>query len=156
MMLTRGAEIFFKVARFWASRAEWNKDANRFEYRDVIGPDENHDHVDNNAFTMPLARWTLLTARRVLESAGRTACAIPRSPPNYPYPPWNWMRPNCSVGSTSPTTFISPTILTPPPWWGKLQGYFQRRDIDLPSNGAAHRIWSRPSLGIEGASPWSR
>ena len=31
----------------------------RYEFRDVIGPDEYHDHVDNNAFTNYLAAWNL-------------------------------------------------------------------------------------------------
>ena len=63
-MLQRGAEIFFEVARFWASRAEWNKEKERYEFRDVIGPDEYHDHVHNNAFTNAFARWTLQSAGR--------------------------------------------------------------------------------------------
>ena len=61
-MRRRGAEIVIEGARFWASRAEWNGDAGRFEYTDVIGPDEYHDHVDNNAFTNYMAAWHLRTA----------------------------------------------------------------------------------------------
>ncbi|WP_322508589.1 glycoside hydrolase family 65 protein [Anaerolinea sp.] len=58
-LLERGAQIFFEVARFWASRAEWNETTGKYEFNDVIGPDEYHDHVDNNAFTNAFARWTL-------------------------------------------------------------------------------------------------
>ncbi len=65
-MIHRGAEIFLDVARFWASRAEWNAETGCYEFTDVIGPDEYHDHVDNNAYTNALARWQLLTALKVM------------------------------------------------------------------------------------------
>ena len=58
-LLERGAEIILETARFWAERAEWNDTRQRYEYSDVIGPDEYHDHVDNNAYTNYLARWNL-------------------------------------------------------------------------------------------------
>lgn len=61
-MLERGAELVLETARFWASRAEWNADTRRFEFSDVIGPDEYHEHVDNNAFTNHFAAWHLRTA----------------------------------------------------------------------------------------------
>jgi kojibiose phosphorylase len=61
-MLERGAQIILETARFWASRAEWNGKADRFEITDVIGPDEYHEHVDNNAFTNHLVAWHLRTA----------------------------------------------------------------------------------------------
>jgi trehalose/maltose hydrolase-like predicted phosphorylase len=62
-----GAEIMLETARFWASRAEWNAERGIYEICDVIGPDENHDHVDNNAFTNGMARWNLKTALHVVE-----------------------------------------------------------------------------------------
>jgi len=36
-------------------------------FRDVIGPDEYHDHVDNNAYTNRMAQWHLQTALDVLD-----------------------------------------------------------------------------------------
>uniref|UniRef100_A0A7C4KXQ5 TonB-dependent receptor n=1 Tax=Bellilinea caldifistulae TaxID=360411 RepID=A0A7C4KXQ5_9CHLR len=36
-MIHRGAEIFLDVARFWASRAEWNAETGCYEFTDVIG-----------------------------------------------------------------------------------------------------------------------
>ena len=62
----KGAELILDTARFWGSRAEWNADANRYEYNDVIGPDEYHEHVDNNAYTNRLAKWNLEAALNVL------------------------------------------------------------------------------------------
>lgn len=70
-----GAEIILDTARFWGSRAEWNAAASRYEISDVIGPDEYHDHVDNNAFTNQMARWNLQTALDVLAWLRATAPA---------------------------------------------------------------------------------
>jgi kojibiose phosphorylase len=61
-LLERGAEVILETARFWSSRAEWQADLQRYEINDIIGPDEYHDHVDNNAYTNALACWNLQTA----------------------------------------------------------------------------------------------
>lgn len=61
-MAERGAEIILDTARFWASRAEWNAEKEQYEFNNVIGPDENHDHVDNNAYTNYLVAWHLKLA----------------------------------------------------------------------------------------------
>ncbi|KLO22020.1 kojibiose phosphorylase [Marinitoga sp. 1197] len=54
-----GAEIFFETARFWASRAEYNNEKDRYEINNVIGPDEFHEHVNNNFYTNYLAKWNI-------------------------------------------------------------------------------------------------
>jgi len=61
-----GAEIVLDTANFWASRAEYNAAAGRYEIRDVIGPDEYHEHVDNNAFTNRMVQWHLQQALEIL------------------------------------------------------------------------------------------
>lgn len=63
-----GAEMILDTARFWGSRAEREETADGHQYaiRNVIGPDEYHDHVDNNSFTNYVARWHLQTAQEVL------------------------------------------------------------------------------------------
>jgi kojibiose phosphorylase len=61
-----GAEIILATAVYWGSRAEWNAGRGRYEISDVIGPDEYHDHVDNNAFTNRMVRWHLETALEAL------------------------------------------------------------------------------------------
>jgi trehalose/maltose hydrolase-like predicted phosphorylase len=53
-----GAEILIETARFWASRAIAEADGAR-HIRHVIGPDEYHEDVDDNAYTNVLARWNL-------------------------------------------------------------------------------------------------
>jgi trehalose/maltose hydrolase-like predicted phosphorylase len=57
-----GAEIILDTAVFWGSRAEYNTERDRYEINDVIGPDENHVHVNNNAFTNRMVQWHLEAA----------------------------------------------------------------------------------------------
>jgi kojibiose phosphorylase len=53
-----GAEMLLEIARFWASRATLGDDG-RYHILKVIGPDEYHDSVDDNAYTNVMARWAL-------------------------------------------------------------------------------------------------
>jgi trehalose/maltose hydrolase-like predicted phosphorylase len=57
-LLTAGAEIILETARFWDSRATHEPDG-RFHIRDVIGPDEYHESVDDDAYTNGMAAWNL-------------------------------------------------------------------------------------------------
>ncbi|WGM47967.1 Kojibiose phosphorylase [Brevundimonas sp. NIBR10] len=61
-----GAEIILETARFWESRAALEADGRR-HIRGVIGPDEYHETIDDNAFTNGMARWNI---ERGLEIAG--------------------------------------------------------------------------------------
>ncbi len=56
-----------EVARFWASRVTHDREAGRYEVRGVIGPDEYHEAVANNAYTNALAVWSLMTAADEVE-----------------------------------------------------------------------------------------
>jgi trehalose/maltose hydrolase-like predicted phosphorylase len=64
--LHAGAEILLETARFWASRAVPEADGRR-HIRHVIGPDEYHEDVDDNAFTNVMARWNLRRAIDALD-----------------------------------------------------------------------------------------
>jgi kojibiose phosphorylase len=69
-LLEAGAEILLETARFWASRARPEADG-RYHIRGVIGPDEYHEGVDDNAYTNVMAQWNLetgVTVSRLLES----------------------------------------------------------------------------------------
>jgi kojibiose phosphorylase len=66
-LIDTGSELILDTAKFWASRAEWNPKKGSYEYRDVIGPDEYHEHVDNNAMTNRMAQWNLETAFELLD-----------------------------------------------------------------------------------------
>lgn len=61
-MFNYGLEIFFDTAKFWQSRVEYNKEKDRYEINRVIGPDEFHEHVNNNVYTNYLAKWSLKKA----------------------------------------------------------------------------------------------
>lgn len=56
-LLHEGAEILFDTARFWLDRCR--DDGERLVLEQVMGPDEFHSHVDNNAFTNRMVRWHL-------------------------------------------------------------------------------------------------
>jgi kojibiose phosphorylase len=58
-VLDYGAEIAFEVARFLVSRAHFKMDKGRYEYIRLLGPDEYHENVDNNAYTNYLAHFAL-------------------------------------------------------------------------------------------------
>ena len=60
-LLDAGAEILIETARFWASRAKREEDG-RYHIRGVIGPDEYHETVDDNAYTNGMAQWNLKVA----------------------------------------------------------------------------------------------
>ena len=57
-----GADVIYECARFY--RSIMLRYANRpyFEIHDVIGPDEYHERVNNNAYTNAMARFALQTA----------------------------------------------------------------------------------------------
>jgi trehalose/maltose hydrolase-like predicted phosphorylase len=65
-LLEAGADMLIELARFWASRAERAEDG-RYHIRKVIGPDEFHEHADDNAYTNRMAQWVLRRALEVVE-----------------------------------------------------------------------------------------
>ncbi|HEY9603900.1 MAG TPA: beta-phosphoglucomutase [Allocoleopsis sp.] len=62
-----GAELILDTAVYWGSRVEWNAKQEQYEIREVIGTDEYHEHVSNNAFTNRMVQWHLDKALLVLE-----------------------------------------------------------------------------------------
>ncbi len=60
-----GAEMILDGATFWASAAVLEEDG-RYHFRNVIGPDEYHDRIDDNFYTNYMAQWHLATAFDVL------------------------------------------------------------------------------------------
>lgn len=65
-LFDQGAELLIETARFWASRGRFEDDG-LFHIRNVIGPDEYHVGVDDNAYTNGIARWNLERAASVVE-----------------------------------------------------------------------------------------
>jgi len=62
-----GAEIILDTAVFWGSRVEYNAEADQYEVTGVIGPDEWHEHVNNNIYTNRLIQVHLGLAFEVLD-----------------------------------------------------------------------------------------
>ena len=56
-----GLRILVETARYWAARARFDGSGRAHIYG-VIGPDEYHEPVDDNAYTNVLARWNLRRA----------------------------------------------------------------------------------------------
>ena len=80
-MKTMGAELLLETARFWASRSS-RDDEGRYHIRMVVGPDEYHEGVDDNAYTNGLARWNIrhaVEALRWLESTDKRAAVTLRN-----------------------------------------------------------------------------
>ena len=63
-LIEAGAEILLETGRFWSSRAQPEADGVH-HIRGVIGPDEYHETVDDNAFTNVMARWNIHRALEV-------------------------------------------------------------------------------------------
>ncbi len=75
-----GAEMFLEIAKFWSSKAVYDRERDRYEIRDVVGPDEYHTQypgadrpgLRNNAYTNVTASWVLRHAPRILNVLDRT------------------------------------------------------------------------------------
>ena len=67
LLLEGGAEVILECARFYYSYAYFKKDKNRYEILDVVGPDEYHERVNNNAFTSMVAKATFEIANATVK-----------------------------------------------------------------------------------------
>lgn len=72
LLLQGGAEVILECARFYFSYAYFNSVRARYEILDVVGPDEYHERVHNNAFTSQVARETFVVALAAVEHLRRT------------------------------------------------------------------------------------
>ncbi|GAA2806615.1 glycoside hydrolase family 65 protein [Kribbella solani] len=61
------AEVIVEVARFFAGLTEYDAGRDRYVIRGVVGPDEFHPSVDNNAYTNVMAVWLFGVAARALD-----------------------------------------------------------------------------------------
>jgi trehalose/maltose hydrolase-like predicted phosphorylase len=70
-----GLQLLIETARYWASRIRVHNDGTAHIFG-VIGPDEYHEPVDDNAFTNVMARWNLRRAADAVDaSRGGTAAS---------------------------------------------------------------------------------
>jgi len=71
-----GRHLLVETARYWASRIRVEPDGSAHIYG-VVGPDEYHEPVDDNAFTNVMARWNLRRAAEAValgEDVGEAEC----------------------------------------------------------------------------------
>jgi kojibiose phosphorylase len=61
-IINYGSEILFEVARFLHSRVHFNQYKDQYEIIRLLGPDEYHENVDNNAFTNYQTQFALKKA----------------------------------------------------------------------------------------------
>jgi kojibiose phosphorylase len=124
-LVDAGAEILIETARFWASRAE-REDDGRYHIRGVIGPDEYHERVDDNAYTNGLAQWNLEVGeeatRLVAEHWPEQWRALSRRLGLDAEEPGRWLE----VARELYTGFDKQTGL-----FEQFRGYFALEDIDL-------------------------
>ena len=66
-----GAEMLLQIARFMASRVEQSSKTGKYGYYGVMGPDEFHMMVNNNAYTNYMGMRTLAYAAEVLADMQR-------------------------------------------------------------------------------------
>ncbi len=131
-MLTAGTEILVETARFWASRAQVEPDG-RAHIRQVIGPDEYHEEVDDNAYTNAMAMFNM-------ERAADAMAMLARDHPS------DWQRLSTRLGlteeephswralATALVTGLDPTTKLVE----QFAGYFQLEEVDLaPYRGRA-------------------
>lgn len=58
VLLEGGLEMVFECCRFYAHYATYNEAMDRFEIQDVVGPDEYHERVNNNAYTNYMIKFS--------------------------------------------------------------------------------------------------
>lgn len=66
-----GSEIVFQCAEFWYSRLTWAEDKKEYHIKDIIGPDEYTEHIDNNAYTNYLAHFVIKASIELYELGRR-------------------------------------------------------------------------------------
>lgn len=145
-MRTYGAEMILDTAVFWGSRVTWNAAQHRYEIHDVIGPDEYHERVDNNAFTNRMVQWHLQTALDVLnwlyETDPHHAAALKQQLDLLPKRLRHWQ----DVIDRLWVPFDPATGLIE-----QFEGFFQLQDINLTAYEPRSRSM-QAILGIEGAN----
>ncbi len=125
--LEAGAEVLLETARFWASRGRLEEDGH-YHIRGVIGPDEYHENVDDNAYTNLMAIWNLRTAAqaaRVLqqrwpEQWRKLSSELAIAPDELS----GWRR----LADVTFTGFDRRTCL-----YEQFRGYYEREPVDLAS-----------------------
>lgn len=124
-MAESGAEVVLDGANFWASAAQLEADG-LYHFRNVIGPDEYHDRIDDNAYTNRFAQYHLRTALQIVDWLAET------NPAKHAHwveklglsrerlEQWRTVAEAMFVGRSTPSGVIE-----------QFEGYFERIDADI-------------------------
>lgn len=66
LLYTGGAKVILECAKFYDSMLLCKAHTKQYELRDVIGPDEYHERVNNNGYTNRMAKFVFEEACRIL------------------------------------------------------------------------------------------
>lgn len=58
-MKSEGCELASEIAKFWSSRVTFNESTGFYDINHVMGPDEDHEDVNNNVYTNVIAKFAL-------------------------------------------------------------------------------------------------
>jgi kojibiose phosphorylase len=127
-MVAAGAEILVETARFWASRAQVEPDG-RAHIRQVIGPDEYHEPVDDNAYTNAMAALSL-------ERAADAVAILSREQ----FDDWQRLSARVGIRESEPKTWraLAGKLITgfepATKLFEQFAGYFQLEEIDATAH----------------------
>lgn len=143
-----GAEIILETALFWSSRVDYDAINERWSIRGVIGPDEYHDNVDDNAFTNQLVQINFESALEVLvwlqekypEKAEELIDKLEITPKRRSR--WKDIQDNIWIPFDEKTGLVE-----------QFDGYFKLKDLNLEDMEPRTRSM-QSILGMEGANDW--
>jgi trehalose/maltose hydrolase-like predicted phosphorylase len=121
-----GVEILAETARFWISRG--TREAGRVHIQGVVGPDEYHHSVDDNAYTNWMARFNL---ERAVEAVAWLRRAFP--------PAWDGLVERLALAPDEPQQWaaVAADLYCPGPnargVIEQFAGFFDLEDYPLPT-----------------------
>ena len=120
-----GAEMVFECARFWAGRV--TPADGGYSIRKVIGPDEYHTGVDNDAYTNAMASWTLRTAAALAGDGNGEVVGAERLIRKLRIEPREADEWRAAAGAITRASFIEDRV------YEQFDGFFALDDVDVAS-----------------------
>ncbi len=125
LLLNGGLEVLLECAEFFYSYSYYNPTKKRYELLDVIGPDEYHERVNNNAYTNYMVHFT----------AGETLALLRSLPPTEQTALLRQTNLNAEKIETL-TDWLRRLYLPPVLKSGVIEqfdGYFRLEDVTVPT-----------------------
>ena len=144
-LLDAGAEDPSRDGRFWSSRARLEADGHR-HIRGVIGPDEYHEHIDDNAYHQ---RHGALEHSARARHGGACCASAGRRAGRASPPTWAGRCRTGAVAECRAETHGDRALIQQTGLFEQFAGYFDLEDIDLSSTPAAPCPWTWSSAVSE-------